>query len=116
MKPSFSLDLWQARETARLEERAQSMSEVVSALGEAVSILADAGCSEVWLVGSFAIGTPDPSSDVDLVVRGLPSNLRAEAVDALERLLRRPVDLVEYERIDPQRLAFILAGGRRIYP
>ncbi len=75
-----------------------------------------AGCTEAWLVGSFARGNPTPDSDVDLLVRGMLPERRSDVVDALEHLLRRPVDLAELERIPSERLEFALDRGRRLFP
>ncbi len=52
----------------------------------------------LWVIGSFT----DPrffgaTSDVDIVVRGLPSERYFEALDILERELGVPVDLIREE-------------------
>lgn|GEM_PF-2842460 len=92
------------------------MRSLEADLPRAVALAVHAHCTEVWLVGSFARGTPAPESDVDLLVRNLATERRAELVDALEHLFRRPVDLAEIERIAPERLALALEGARRLFP
>jgi predicted nucleotidyltransferase len=92
------------------------IAHVAALLPRAIEQLASAGCTEAWLVGSFARGTPTPDSDVDLLVRGLAPDRRSDLVDALEHLFQRRVDLAELERIPSARLEVAQNGGRRLFP
>ena len=60
-------------------------------------ILDPLGAEEVWLVGSVARAEERPDSDIDLVVefrRGTTLGDLDEAEKALERLLKRHVDII----------------------
>ena len=60
----------------------------------------------VWLFGSFARGEDTPLSDVDLLVQfnegGISLLKHAAMLDDLERMLDRPVDLVEDGTLRPR--------------
>lgn len=109
-------NLWAQRERARADERARTLAEVRSKLPLAAAMLASGGCSEAWLVGSFARGDPLPDSDVDLIARGLTPRTRPTLWWDLGRLFGREVDLGETERMAPQRLALVLLEGIRLLP
>jgi predicted nucleotidyltransferase len=79
-------------------------------------MLADEGCSEAWLVGSFARGNPFPDSDVDVIARGLTPRTRPVLWWELGRLFGREIDLAEAERIAPERLATPLSQNIRLLP
>ena len=69
-------------------------------IDRAVKILEEEGCSEIFLFGSGAAGTPGKHSDIDLAVRGCP---RGQFFRVLGRLLleiERPVDLVNLDTDD----------------
>ncbi len=59
-----------------------------------------------WLFGSFARGEDTPLSDVDLLVQfnegGISLLKHAAMLDDLERMLDRPVDLVEDGTLRPR--------------
>lgn len=59
-----------------------------------------------WLFGSFARGEETPLSDVDLLVQfnegGISLLKHAAMLDDLERMLDRPVDLVEDGTLRPR--------------
>ena len=63
----------------------------------AIKILKNAGCSEVYLLGSQSTGRANENSDVDLGVRGLPSSSFFCIHYDLEQALRMPVDLVDFD-------------------
>lgn len=107
---------WRRRSARVRKARTAALEHVATSLPRAVEQLVQAGCTEAWLVGSFARGTPTPDSDVDLLVRGLSPDRRSDLVDALEHLFQRPVDLAELERIPSERLEVALNGGRRLFP
>lgn len=59
-----------------------------------------------WLFGSYARGEDTPLSDVDLLVQfnegGISLLKHAAMLDDLERMLDRPVDLVEDGTLRPR--------------
>jgi len=109
-------DLWVQRERVRADERARALAEVRSKLPRAAAMLAEGGCSEAWLVGSFARGDPLADSDVDLIARGLLPRTRPQLWWDLGALFGREVDLGEAERMAPERLALVLREGIRLLP
>ena len=66
-------------------------------LVQAAKILKDAGCSEIYIFGSQATGRANENSDLDLGVRGLPQGSFFGIHYDLERALRMPVDLVDFD-------------------
>ncbi len=66
-------------------------------LDAAIKILKNAGCSEVYLFGSQALGRANENSDVDLGVRGMPAGAFFGIHFDLEQALRMPVDLVDFD-------------------
>ena len=68
---------------------------------------------KAWLFGSFARGEETPLSDVDLLVQyaegGISLLKHCEMVDDLEKLLDRPVDLIE----DGTLLPFAVESANR---
>ena len=66
-------------------------------LSKATDILKDAGCTEVYLFGSQAIGKAHSLSDVDLGVKGLSPRLFFRMHSDLEEALKMPVDLVDFD-------------------
>lgn len=61
---------------------------------------------KAWLFGSFARGEETPLSDVDLLVQynegGISLLKHAAMLNELERILDRPVDLVEEGTLRPR--------------
>ena len=64
---------------------------------EAVRTLKGLGAREVYLFGSVAIDRDEDGSDVDMAVVGLPPEVFFGAIGAAERILRRPLDLVDLD-------------------
>lgn len=69
-------------------------------LHRAVEILKDAGCTDVFLFGSFAKGTVREGSDLDMAIRGCPHGKFFHLLGKLLLELKRPVDLVNLDRRD----------------
>lgn len=65
----------------------------------------------LWVIGSFtAPRFFSAASDVDIVVRGLPSERYFEALDVLEKELEVPVDLIREEEAPAGLIARIQEG------
>lgn len=63
----------------------------------AVKILKDAGSCEVYLFGSQAKDCATENSDIDLGVKGLPSEMFFGIRYDLETSLKMPIDLVDFD-------------------
>jgi len=65
-------------------------------LSKAIVILKEAGCTEIYLFGSFAGASTEPteSSDIDIAVRGLPKERFFAVYGKLLTSLETDVDLV----------------------
>ena len=81
-----------------------------AALRAAADLLIQMGASDVYLFGSAAKGLLRPGSDVDLAVRGLPSEVYFTAVSKTSDLLGRPVDLVDLDDSTP-RVRYLIHSG-----
>ena len=66
-------------------------------LSTAANLLKNAGCTEIFLFGSQAMGHAHAGSDVDLGVKGLPPRLFYRMHWQLEEALDMPVDLVDFD-------------------
>jgi predicted nucleotidyltransferase len=67
-----------------------------------------AGIESAWIYGSFARGDADSSSDIDLLIVGMPDQAQlAAATRRVERLLRREIN---YTVFTPQELKQRLAA------
>jgi predicted nucleotidyltransferase len=67
----------------------------------AVEILKSAGCSQVYLFGSTAVGGQRTGSDIDLAVRGCPPGRFYHLLGNLLLELEHPVDLIDLDSQDP---------------
>jgi predicted nucleotidyltransferase len=70
-------------------------------IDQAVSILKEEGCSEIFLFGSGAEGKVKDRSDLDLAIRGCPPGRFFHLLGRLLWELPRPVDLVNLDTQDP---------------
>jgi uncharacterized protein len=106
------LELRAARERAAAERR----ERMHDALPAAVQHLARRfGVTKVVLFGSFARGDAGLSSDVDLLVEGLPPERLFEAIATLSRQLEAEVDLVPAAAARPEVLQRALAEGQVLH-
>ena len=64
----------------------------------AVDLLKELGCGEIYLFGSLVDGDLHPNSDIDLAVRGCPTDKFYYAVGKLVMELEHSVDLVDLDR------------------
>jgi len=67
----------------------------------AVEILKSAGCSQVYLFGSTAVGEQRIGSDIDIAVRGCPPGRFYHLLGNLLLELDHPVDLIDLDSQDP---------------
>jgi predicted nucleotidyltransferase len=105
--------LWEQRERRREMERQDVLSRVRGGISGAASMIAEAGCTEAWLVGSFGRGTPDAGSDVDIIVRGLEPRRRPDLWWKLCSFFGREVDIAEPEARHRRRKGVRLLERRR---
>lgn len=70
-------------------------------LKQAIKILRNGGCAEVYLFGSIASGKHHQRSDIDLAVRGCPPDQFFQLLGELLFKLDYPVDLVDLDKDDP---------------
>lgn len=82
-----------------------------TALRIAVAGLQEQGATEIYVFGSYAEGRARPSSDLDLAVRGIPSERWFYAIAQALRDVPVPVDVIDLD--SPSRLsAFLVRTGR----
>ncbi len=68
--------------------------DVLNEINKAVQILKKAGCSEVYLFGSYLTDKYRENSDIDLAVRGLRKELFFSVYGELMEVLNKPFDLI----------------------
>jgi len=66
-------------------------------IDRAIQILAEEGCTEIYLFGSVATGETRPESDIDLAVRGCPPDRFFHTLGRLMMALDHPIDLVDLD-------------------
>ena len=74
---------------------------------------------KAWLFGSFARGEETPLSDVDLLVQydkeGVSLLKHAAMICELEKLLDRPVDIVQEKMLRPRVRENVIQDRKLIY-
>lgn len=73
----------------------------------AVKILNDAGCNEIYIFGSLARGDYNEFSDIDFAIRGLPKQFFFKIGGKLMMTLKHKFDLVELDDKDNNFSKFI---------
>lgn len=73
-------------------------SEYLRDVRVAVDVLKELGCGEVYLFGSLVEERTHPSSDIDIAVRGCPTDKFYYAVGKLVLELEHSVDLIDLDR------------------
>ena len=68
---------------------------------EVAKLLKAAGAKEVYLFGSAASGSLQDDSDVDMAVAGLPPEKYFRVISDSQRLLGRPLDLIDLDEPNP---------------
>lgn len=63
-------------------------------LQNAISILKDENCSEIYLFGSLASGKYNKNSDIDFAVKGLSKRRFFHVYGILIEMLKHPFDLI----------------------
>ncbi len=81
-------------------------------LQEAITILKEEGCGEIYLFGSLVNGDHSEKSDIDLAVRGLQKRKYFRALGRLMLKLDHHVDLVNLEKRD--RFSTLLLEKREL--
>lgn len=105
-------DRW-AAEARSAKERAQRALELLPML---VKILVEEyDATGVALIGSLARGDFHASSDIDLVVAGVPAASFYRAGAALERAAGVPVDLVPWETATDEMREVVSSEGRVLH-
>ena len=59
--------------------------------------LHNAGCTESYLFGSYATGTADDNSDIDIGIKGMPPRNFFSVHSMLEDATGKSVDLVDFD-------------------
>ena len=104
-----------ARVTRELEESSRRADALRARAREAAALLRGFGATCVWLFGSLAWGEPHESSDVDLLVEGVPAASWRDAIREVERLLGGVhVDALRSEDSPRTLIDRVRAGGIRL--
>jgi len=75
--------------------------EMRKLIEKAAVALKEAGAREVYLFGSQARGDIHEESDIDLAVSGLPPDKYFKAMGDAGDILRRPIDLIDLDEVNP---------------
>jgi predicted nucleotidyltransferase len=75
--------------------------ELETRIRRAAEELIASGAKEVYLFGSVAKKTKAQTKDIDLAVSGLPPESFFKAMGRARRTLRRPLDLVDLDEVNP---------------
>lgn len=81
----------------------------------ATEYLKSIGCKEVILFGSYADGTADRSSDLDLAVSGISPRTYFRTVAEISSIVGMKVDLVTMDHVSADFKIKIQKEGRRLY-
>jgi predicted nucleotidyltransferase len=80
----------------------------------AVEILAGAGCTQVYLFGSLAVGRAGHHADIDLAVEGCPKGQFFQVLGRLLLELEHPVDLIDLDSRDDGFAQNLKTQGARL--
>jgi predicted nucleotidyltransferase len=81
-----------------MEQQIQFPKTCQRDIGRAASILEEAGCTHVFLLGSFTTAGLRGESDMALAVRGCPKGKFFHLLGRLLMELEHPVELVDLDR------------------
>ncbi|MDR0639765.1 MAG: nucleotidyltransferase domain-containing protein [Spirochaetaceae bacterium] len=66
-------------------------------LDKAVTVLKEAGCSDVYLFGSLVTGKYHETSDIDLGITGLPPQKYIPTYSQLNNTMKNQFDLIDFD-------------------
>jgi uncharacterized protein len=75
--------------------------EITKLIQKATDVLKSFGAKEIYLFGSIAKGTYSKDSDIDLAVSGLPPEKFFPAVGQIHNALKREIDLIDLDELNP---------------
>lgn len=104
------VDAERARARARGEQRLALAAAIRSSLPRLVQGLIERGATRIVLFGSLLADRVDEASDVDVAVRGLPSEALFATLAWAQGVVGRPVDIVRLEEASPELTARIRDG------
>ncbi len=103
-----------ASSVATLARSHAGLAAISGDLERAVRLLEEAGCTAVYLFGSFADGTADEHSDIDLAVEGCPPGRFFALLGRLLREVQRPLDLVDLDASTDPFVQRLRHGGELV--
>jgi predicted nucleotidyltransferase len=83
-----------------MKQTAQLSELYLRDMHRAISILKEAGCTQVFVFGSLTTGKVRGESDIDLAIRGCPKGQFFHLLGRLLLELEHPVDLIDLDRRD----------------
>jgi predicted nucleotidyltransferase len=75
--------------------------ELKEQIAHAAEALKAAGARDVYVFGSAAKGVLREDSDIDMAVSGLPPRQFFRAMGQASRIVRRQVDLIDLDEVNP---------------
>ena len=95
------------------------MEEIEKVLQTIINILKDeTSCTDIVIFGSFALGTQNSESDIDIAIRTDKEISKKEIFELSNKLsdiLKRDIDLVDLKQIQDGFRYEILINGETIY-
>jgi len=85
--------------------------EIKKDIETATNILKQAGCTEIYLFGSFADGSYNKNSDIDIAVKGLPKSQFFKLGGRLMMELTHKFDLIDIDNENSRFAKHILRKG-----
>jgi len=116
MKKNCYIDYWKKRreEIKKLNLRLQS--EARKELSKIISLLVEKyDAQRIILFGSLKTGDFNESSDIDLAVEGIKAENFFQALAAVNRISRFPIDVKPLEELEPYFRSRIDLEGEVIY-
>ncbi len=93
----------------------KASKDIKTKLDQIVDYLKVGGCAKIFLFGSFAEGTDNTKSDIDIAVSGISNREFFKAVARLPLLVRHRVDLVDFDELPPKYQESIKKDGVVLY-
>jgi len=76
-------------------------ADIQKDVNEAVAILKEGGCSEIFVFGSLTAPQESMPNDIDLAIRGCPQGEFFRLMGRLMMSLSYPVDMINLDSADP---------------